>query len=83
MADNSCRRYVPNTGNHEQHEGRGGDHPGDVSGLYMVTVSATISSGRWGEGSFTHIVEDVEVPGQRVSAGHDGAIVGDRHDGKE
>ena len=28
--------YLPNPGNHEQHESRGGDHPGDITGLAMV-----------------------------------------------
>jgi hypothetical protein len=54
--------YVPNTWNHEQHKGRGGNHPRNITGLDwlammlfggMVVVVVVVA----------YIVEDVQISG--------------------
>ena len=64
--------FLPDTGNHEQDEGRSSDLPRDVAGLegQLARGHASFSSR-----AMANLVEDIEVLKQGVTSGRDGAVV--------
>ncbi len=64
---------APHTGNHEQDEGGGCEHPSDITGLWIYRSAESAP------GSFSgplYLIVDIEIHEQRIAACRYGLIVG-------